>query len=112
MLFLLPHPRLLREDVWDAGRIVPPRVRQSFTLSGLDPERPVTPILRAAPSEATLVALEADPGFSKTLELPRTDGWLEQRVVLGSPGVTVLPVRLEARDVELVLFHVWAVQPE
>lgn len=112
MMKLLPHPRLPREDVWDAGRIAPPRVRQSFTLSGLDPNRPVTLILRAAPSETTRVALEADPGITKTLELPRTDGWLEQRVDLGTPGTSVLSVRLEAYNAELVLFHVWAIQPE
>jgi hypothetical protein len=112
LMKLLPHPRLPREDLWDAGRIVPPGVRESFTLSGLDPNRPVTLILRAAPSETTHVSLEADPGIQKTLELARTDGWLEQRVDLGTPGVSVLSVRLEPRGSELVLFHAWAVQPE
>jgi hypothetical protein len=109
---LLPHPRLPREDLWDAGRILPPGVRESFSLSGLDPNRPVTLILRAAPSETTHLSLEADPDVKKAIELVRTDGWLEQRVDLGTPGVSVLQVRLEARDIELVLFHVWAVQPE
>jgi hypothetical protein len=112
MMKLLPHPRFPREDLWDAGRIVPPHVRESFTLAGLDPSRPVTLILRAAPSETTRVSLEADPNVVKAFELARTDGWLEQRVELGTPGVSVLQVRLEARDLELVLFHVWAVQPE
>jgi hypothetical protein len=112
LMKLLPHPSFAREDLWDAARIVPPGVRESFTLKGLDPSRPVTLILRAAPSEPTLLSLEADPGISKSVELPRKDGWLEQRVELGSPGVSELSVRLESARGEHVLFHVWAVQPE
>ncbi len=52
LMKLLPNPALPREDLWDAGRIVPPGVRESFTLSGLDPERPLTLIVRAAPTDA------------------------------------------------------------
>jgi len=37
---------------------------------------------------------------------------LEQRIELGTPGVSSLAVRLNAPSVERVLFHVWAVQPE
>ena len=112
LMKLLPNPKLPREDLWDAGRIVPPGVRESFTLSGLDPERPVTLIVRAAPTEATTLALEADPNVEKKVELARRDGWLEQRIELGTPGVSKLSVRLSAARVERVLFHVWAVHPE
>jgi hypothetical protein len=112
LMKLLPHPLFVREDLWDAARIVPPGVRESFTLKGLDPSRPVTLILRAAPSEATLLSLEADPGVSKSVQLPAKDGWLEQRVDLGTPGVSQLAVRLESPQGEHALFHVWAVQPE
>jgi hypothetical protein len=112
LMKLLPHPSFVREDLWDAARIVPPGVRESFTLKGLDPARPVSLILRAAPSETTLLSLEADPGISKSVELKAKDGWLEQRVDLGSPGVSELAVRLESPKGEHVLFHVWAVQPE
>ncbi len=109
---LLPHPQFPREDLWDAGRIVPAGVAESFTLSGLDPARPVTLILRAAPTETTRLRLEADPGIEMWVELPSRDGWVEERVELGRLGVTTLPVRLETKDRERVLFHVWAVQPE
>jgi hypothetical protein len=112
MMKMLPNPAFSREDLWDAGRIVPPGVRQSFTLSGLDPLRPVALILRAAPTETLELALEADPNVAVRAKLPRKDGWLEQRVELGTPGVSQLSVRIEARNAELVLFHVWAVQPE
>jgi hypothetical protein len=110
LMKLLPNPSFRREDLWDAGRIVPPNVRESFTLSGLDPLRPVTLILRAAPTETTRLELEADPGVTKTIELAPKDGWLEQRVDLGTPGVSKLSVRIDARTSERVLFHVWAVQ--
>ena len=109
---LLPNPALPREDLWDAGRIVPPGVRETFTLSGLDAERSVTLIVRAAPTEPIALELEADPNVQRRSELPRRDGWLEQRIELGTPGVTRLAVRLDAQRVERVLFHVWAVQPE
>lgn len=112
LMKLLPNPSSLREDLWDAGRIVPPGVRESFTLRGLDPARKVTLILRAAPTEPVTLRVEADPHLSVQVELPRQDGWLEQRVELGMPGGSVLPVRLETAQGERVLFHVWAVQPE
>lgn len=108
---LLPNPVLPREDLWDAGRIVKAGVGESFTLSGLDPARPVTLIVRAAPTEAVPLKVEAAPNVSLQIELPRRDGWLEQRIELGSPGVSELPVRLESPRPR-VLFHVWAVQPE
>jgi len=112
LMKLLPNPALPREDLWDAGRIVPAGVRESFTLSGIDPERPVALIVRAAPTESVSLEIEADPNVVKQVVLPRRDGWLEQRVELGTPGVTNLAVRLTAPSGERVLFHVWAVQPE
>jgi hypothetical protein len=112
MMKLLANPALPREDLWDAGRIVPPGVRQSFTLSGLDPLRPVSLIVRAAPTEVIELSVEADPNVAVEAQLAKKDGWLEQRIELGTPGVSLLSVRLEARHTELVLFHVWAVQPE
>jgi hypothetical protein len=108
----LPNPARPREDLWDAGRIVPPGVRESFTLSGLDPERPVALIVRAAPTEETPLELEADPNVQKRAQLPARDGWLEQRIELGTPGASRLSVRLQSERVERVLFHVWAVQPQ
>jgi hypothetical protein len=67
-------------------------------------------IVRAAPTEATRLELEADPGVSQTVELLPKDGWLEQRIDLGTPGVSKLSVRIDSRTTERVLFHVWAVQ--
>jgi hypothetical protein len=112
MMKLLPNPAQAREDLWDAGRIVPPGVRESFTLGGLDPSRPVALIVRAAPTEPVALSVEADPNVALEARLPKRDGWLEQRIELGTPGVSQLPVRLETRNAERVLFHVWAVQPE
>ena len=72
----------------------------------------MTLILRAAPSEPVALEVAADPEIVKRAELPARDGWLEQRVELGRPGLSRLFVRLAAEHVEHVLFHVWAVQPE
>jgi hypothetical protein len=98
--------------LWDAGRIVPAGVVESFTLSGLDPGQPVALIVRAAPVSPTVLKLEADPNVSQVVTLPPRDGWLEQRIELGKPGVVRLPIRIAGDGGERVLFHVWAVQPE
>ena len=112
LMKLLPNPTLPREDLWDAGRIVPPGVTESFTLYGLDPQRPVSLIVRAAPTEPTQLELEADPNVKQSAELPQQDGWLEQHIELGTPGASRLVIRLRSERVERVLFHVWAVQRE
>jgi hypothetical protein len=112
LMKLLANPQLPREDLWDAGRIVPPGVRESFSLDGLDPSRKVTLIVRAAPTETSTLELEADPNVQQHVELKARDGWLEQRIELGTPGVTRLSVRLETKNAERILFHAWAVQPE
>jgi hypothetical protein len=109
---LLQNPTLPREDLWDAGRIVPPGVSESFTFSGLDPERPVTLIVRAAPTEATKLSVLAEPSIKRELVLPKKDGWLEQRIELGHTGLSKLPIRFDVVEVERIFFHVWAVQPE
>jgi hypothetical protein len=69
-------------------------------------------IVRAAPVSPTVLKLEADPNVSQVVTLPPRDGWLEQRIELGKPGVVRLPIRIAGDGVERVLFHVWAVQPE
>jgi hypothetical protein len=112
LMKMLPNPASPREDLWDAGRIVPAGVRESFTFSGLDPTRPVTLIVRAAPTEKLRLSVEGDPNVSKQVELPARDGWLEQRIELGTPGVSSLPLRLVTEGAEHVFFHAWAVQPE
>jgi len=112
LMKLLENPALPREDLWDAGRVVPEGVSESFRLFGLDPERPVGLILRAAPSEPATLDVATDPEISRRVELPAHDGWLEQRVELGRPGTTQLLLRVNAKRGEHVLFHVWATQPE
>jgi hypothetical protein len=112
LMKLLANPLRPREDMWDAGRIVPGSVTESFVLSGLDPSKQVTLIVRAAPTEPTELAVEADPNLQQTVQLEARDGWLEKRIELGTPGVTQLSVRLSTPKAEHIFFHVWAVQPE
>lgn len=109
---LLPNPVLPREDLWDAGRIVPAGVQESFTLSGLDPTRPLALIVRAAPAESLTLEVQTDPGSTLRAQLPARDGWLEQRIELGTPGAGHVRVRIGATRGEHLLFHAWAVQPE
>ncbi len=109
---LLANPQLPREDLWDAGRIVPPGVTESFTLSGIDPERPVTLIVRAAPTEKLELVVSVGTKLTRRAELPRKDGWLEQRIELGRVDASELDVRFDVAIGERIFYHVWAVQPE
>jgi hypothetical protein len=109
---LLPHPHAPRRDLWDAGRIVPAGASESFTLSRLDPLRPVVLILRAAPSSPAALSIEANLDIQKRIELAPGDVWQELRIELGRPGVRRLPIRVRAEHGEYTLFHVWAVQPD
>ncbi len=112
LMKLLPNPSAPRQDLWDAARIVPAGVRESFTLSGLDPTRATSLILRAAPTEPTPLIIEITPSGRHRALLSPTDAWLEERIELGRLGLTSLQLHISSENVEHVLFHVWAVQPE
>ena len=108
---LLANPQLPREDLWDAGRIVPPGIGETFTLSGIDPEHPVSLLVRAAPTEVTELVVTV-AGTTHRAQLPRKDGWLEQRIELGRVNAPRIDVRFDVAGVERIFYHVWAVQPE
>jgi hypothetical protein len=109
---LLENPELPREDLWDAGRIVPAGVAERFKLEGFDPARPLTLIVRAAPAEPFELEASLGAAAPRRVSLAAHDGWVEQRIELGAPGSYWVDVSLTSPKSEHLLFHVWAVQSE
>jgi hypothetical protein len=101
----------LKRPLWDAGRVVPPGARQSFRLSGLDPQRPLYLVVRAAPTAKVEFEISVDGKSAGKLQLEATDFWIERalgpvRVAGSSADVSFLPA-----DHERIEYHVFAVQP-
>ncbi|HYP74885.1 MAG TPA: hypothetical protein VER12_02950 [Polyangiaceae bacterium] len=106
---LLPNPARPREDLWDAARIVPPGVSESFRLRNLTPGKPVVLVLRSAPTTKSEFDVRS---FGKALghvKLTATDGWLETRVTLPPADGTSLTIELGPSTTERALFQIWAV---
>ncbi len=95
---LLPNPARPREDLWDAARIVPPGVSESFRLRNLALRQTLVLILRSAPT----IKAEFDVLSSgKTLghaRLTANDGWVETRVTLPAPGAPEVTPRIRAQQ--------------
>jgi hypothetical protein len=106
---VLPHPQEPWRDVFDAGRNSPEGTRERFTLTGITPSRPVRLIFRTAPVADLKIPVLVAGKRTGTLELRRTDGWLEASVDLAAPGTSLLEVELGPSG-ERVLYHAWAVQ--
>jgi hypothetical protein len=106
---LLPNPARLREDLWDAARIVPPGVSESFRLRHLLPEKPFVLVLRSAPTaKAELDVLSSGKILGHVRLTPR-DGWVETRVTLPPPGASEITIELGPSATERALFQIWAV---
>lgn len=106
---LLPSPKNAR-PLWDAGRIVPAGARESFRLSGFDPNRPVRLILRAMPTAPSAVTIHVDRKQAGSVRLEPTDGWSEMSLDdIRVPGDSVA-IELGASSSERVVYQVFAVQ--
>ena len=110
---LLPDPRNPRRDLWDAGRIIPPGVRESFRISGLAPNLPARLTFRTAPAQPSQVRVVVDGRPAGTLELEPADEWREVSIEI--PESSVRPsvaVVLEPESGEHVFYHLWISQPK
>jgi hypothetical protein len=107
---LLPSLENPARDVFDAGRNTPEGTRERFVLRGVLPGRPLRLVLRAAPVADIALPVSVDGRLVGTLNLPRTDGWLEAGIDLPTPAKTQITVELGASG-ERNLYHAWGVQP-
>jgi hypothetical protein len=106
---VLAHPFEPWRDVFDAGRNTPEGTLERFTLSGIDPVRPLRLLVRGAPVAALRVPVSIDGKRVGNLDLPRQDGWAEAWLDLPAQGKSTLHVEL-GPSVERVLYHAWAIQ--
>jgi hypothetical protein len=106
---LLENPGRPREDLWDAARIVPPGVSESFHLSHLEPEKPLILVLRSAPTALTEFDVAVSGKLAGHVRLTPNDGWVETRVSLPAPHADNVSVRIGPGTTEHALFQIWAV---
>jgi len=106
---LLPNPARPREDLWDAARIVPPGVSESFRLQHLAPSRALTLVLRSAPTAKTEFDVLSSGKVLGHVRLTPNDGWVETRVTLPAPGAAEVTLEFGPGTTERALFQVWAV---
>ncbi len=108
----LPDPRNPHRDLWDASRIVDPGIDQTFTLSGLEPGRPLRLIFRVAPPGPQQIRVEIQGKDLGKLDLTASDEWVEASrpvdagLVAGRVEVRITTTSPAAAE----LFHLWATQ--
>ena len=106
---LLPNPARPREDLWDAARIVPPSVTESFRLRNLTPDKPLILVLRSAPTAKAEFDVLSSGKILGHVKLTANDGWLETRVTLPAPHAHEVTLELGPSKTERALFQIWAV---
>ncbi|MEI9941223.1 MAG: hypothetical protein WDO69_28730 [Pseudomonadota bacterium] len=106
---LLPNPARPGEDLWDAARIVPPGVSESFRLGHLQPDKPLVLVLRSAPTAKSEFDVLSSGTALAHVRLTPKDGWVETRVTLPPPGAVEITLEFAASTVERALFQIWAV---
>jgi len=106
---LLPNPTLLREDLWDAARLVPPGVSESFRLRHLAPNQPFSLLVRGAPTGVSEFDVKLSGQVRGHVKLTPSDGWVETRVALPAPGSDEVAVEFSASTAERGSFQIFAV---
>jgi hypothetical protein len=108
---LLPDPKNLREDLWDAGRTLQDGEREHFRLRGLAAGRPLRLVVRAAPARASQTDVRLDGAWIGRLQLEPADAWVERSVEVPVERVGgEIEIELATVKGERILYHLWAVQ--
>jgi len=102
---LLPRPGD-NHALWDAGRVVPPTARERFRFSGVPNAGKLRLVVRAAPTEATSVAVTVNGKPAGKLVLTAPGGWVEGSLDLAPAGET-LEIELGPADHERIVHHVF-----
>lgn len=108
---LLADPNDPRADLWDAGRLLAPPARMSFTLEGLRPHAPAALLFRVAPEQKARFEVHLGEKRLGAIQLESGDTWQEVPLVipaseLGGPQ----SVRLTPLAGGFALYHVWLTQ--
>ena len=106
---LLPNPNHPTDDLWDAARVVPPGVSETFELGHLAPDKELVLVSRSAATAPTELDIDVNGTRANHLKIEPSDGWRETRVVLPAPHTDHVTVRLGPSTVERGSFQIWAV---
>jgi hypothetical protein len=106
---LLPNPTRPSEDLFDAARVVPQGISESFRLHNLTPNKPLILVFRSAATSENDFDVSLPGERAVRVQLKPSDGWLETRVVLPAPRASRAAVRLGPSTNERGSFQIWAV---
>lgn len=107
---VLPDPRRVREDLFDAGRLVFADAKTRFVLSGLSRGQPATLIFRAAPVDRMAFSVKLDGRNAGRVEFEGGDDWQEAFLDLDAAHLRKhVWIELAAETSEYILYHLWAV---
>jgi hypothetical protein len=109
LMKLLPNPSSPTEDLWDAARVVPQGIAESFLLQHLAPGKSLALLLRSAATAKTELDIDLPGERAIHVVLQPSDGWLETRIALPAPRSSRLFVRLGPSSTERASFHFFAV---
>ena len=107
---ILPNPQRPDADLWDAGRLVPPDVAETFVLTGLEAGREARLVIRVVAAGPFNLAVEVNDRGLETKQVEARDGWQHLEFVV--PASVVLgEIRVSVRsDQGRDSFHLWVVQ--
>jgi hypothetical protein len=108
---LLESPGRPGNELWDAGRVVPPSVSVEGTLTGFSPGRPARLLVRTAPVRPASLRIVANGRQLADVSLVPANRFTETFVEVPADVVQkTLALRITAEKDELVLYHLWGVQ--
>lgn len=108
---LLPHLGDPTQEVWDAGRVVPPGASLSFVLhAGAHPRRRL--VLRVAPSQSARVHLTIGGASLGEIDLRPIEGWSEPSVAVPDNASSESVVTLSVEHEEVIFYHLWDVEEQ
>jgi hypothetical protein len=108
---LLRHPERAHDQLWDAGRSIPPDVGERFELRGLAPGRPARLVFRVAPPQPTVLAVSIDGHSVGELRAENAENWMHPALFVPADRTKArISVRIEGVKNERIVYHLWAVQ--
>ncbi|HEX2878392.1 MAG TPA: hypothetical protein VHO25_02535 [Polyangiaceae bacterium] len=108
---LLDNPKQPNAELWDAGRAIPSKAALQVNLDGLQPNKPLTLVLRLTATPRSQLQISAG-GAAIPAPQPRAlDGWEELQFTIAAEHVAKsLLLQLKTEQGEVSIYHLWAAQ--
>jgi hypothetical protein len=108
---LLESPGRAGNELWDAGRVVPPNVTVEGLLSGFASGKPARLLIRTAPVRPARLRFRVNGSELPEVSLSPGNHFTETFVDVPAALVrNSLAIAITAEGEELVLYHLWGVQ--